>query len=277
MKRIWVLILLLLLFPGCSSGLPISENLKFEIIDWGQEKFEKAPGNKYAVLMRSHLFSNNVYQADKYVANDLTQVARLLYHKGYKVWYVPNPKALYQALRKIGAISDGDTQTFVAYSGKGDSQGLRLYGEYVSKSFLIIPPNVTISPRGLIPAMAGIKGEKALLINACESGIFPDFARSFRLNGRFFDGIIVASCAVGELTTPYEPAETTAVYATFLENYANDLDKIVDISDMDIDTVGGWWYNLLHKLSNEIDRIGNSNIKPISYDTVVYRGGSYKL
>lgn len=276
-RRIWILLLLLLPLVGCTSGPPLAKDLEFKIVTLSQEKLKKSSKNKYAILMRSHLYDRDGYLPDKYITNDLSQIAKLLCHKGYKVWYASSLSLLYEALVKLQKISDKNTKTFFAYSGKGDKFGLRLIGKYVSKTLLIIPPNVTVEPDKIIPIMVSIKGQKAMLINACEAGIFTDFAGAFRVQGRFLNGTIITSCAVGQLTTPYERLEMSATFATFVSQYSNDLDKVIDLCDMDIGTVGGWWYNFMHRMSNIIDRFRNPNIKPVSYDTVIYRGGSFKL
>lgn len=274
-----LILVFFLLLTGCSSGPPLTEDVDYTVYDWGMQEFEKSPSNKYAITMRSHLFDrSDGYLDDKYINNDMDQITRLLHSKGYRVWYVPTVSKLKSALDKIREVSDSDTKTFFAYSGKGDKAGLRLYGKYVfdSKSHLIIPPNATITPDNLIPALSSIKGNKAVLINACEAGIFADYADKHSSTTPF-NGVVIAACATGFLTTPYEYAEMSATFATFISHYEDDIKKTMCLRCMDIDTVGGWWYNLMHRLSNRIDRFTNSSLKPISYDTVKYRGGVFKL
>ena len=274
-----VLISLFLLLTGCSSGPPLSDDLNITVYDWGDHNFEKSEDNKYAIIMRSHLLDrNDNYLEDEFVTNDMGQIAKLLCHKGYKVWYVQSPSRLKLALEKIREVSNTDTDTFFAYSGKGDAVGLRLYGKYVfdNNGHLIIPPNATVTPDSLIPLLSKIKGNKAMLINACEAGIFADYANKYS-SSTPFKGVIITACAAGFLTTPYEYAEMSAVFATFMSHYESDVDKVIPLWGMDIDVVGGWWYNLMHRLSNKIDRLTNSSLRPVSYDTVKYRGGGFKL
>jgi len=268
-----------LLLTGCSSGPPLSEDVEYIVYDWGVQEFEKSPSNKYAITMRSHLFDrSDNYLDDKYINNDMGQITKLLYSKGYQVWYVPTVSKLKSALDKIKEVSDDSTSTFFAYSGKGDKAGLRLYGKYVfdSKSHLIIPPHATVTPDNLISALSGIKGSKAVLINACEAGVFASYADKHS-SSTPLNGAIITACAAGFLTTPHEYSEMSATFSTFVSHYKDNIKKTMYLCDMDINTVGGWWYNLMHKLSNRVDRFTNSSLKPVSYDTVKYRGGAFKL
>jgi hypothetical protein len=271
------LLLFLLLFVGCTSSPPISENLPLKIHSWESghgislRKHDIVLDNKYAILMNSNLFDHNgEFIPDQYVKTDMTQIARLLTHKGYLVIHIEHVDDLYKVLKILSRVSDEDTKVFFAYSGKGDSKGLRLRGRYISelKRMLIIPPNQTIGPRKLIDSLQLIRGQKAVLLNACESGVFSDYAKKANFG---FDGIVMAACGVGEETTPYEPDNTTAIYSTFLRHYSDDVDKVYNLPDMDMDSVGGWWNNLLHHV------FGKSSKLKLSYNTVIYSKGNFRL
>jgi hypothetical protein len=165
----------------------------------------------------------------------------------------------------IASVSDEFTQLFFAYSGKGGKSGLWTQAILVGGR-AIIPANVTISPEYLIKLLTLVRGIKAILINACESGIFATEAATTKY---IFDGVVIAACPKGTITTPHETTNTTAIFAAFLDLYSDDPSQKFNLRTIGLDTAGSFWVNLAHHINNIFGS------KPISYEPVIYSNESY--
>jgi hypothetical protein len=199
------------------------------------------------------------------------QITRLLVSKGYDVYRADmgevTPVDVEKLIENIGMVSDAGTHTFFAYSGEGDQKGLRTRSMIVMEGRHLVPPDATISPDALIAKLATIKGAKALLVNACESGVFAEAARK----NPDFEGVVIAACAPGYATTPHEPTGTSAIYAAFLRLYSEDTKTVRNLGTVRIEKAGGTWTNLAHKWSD----FWSGGGLPISYDPVVYSNGDF--
>jgi hypothetical protein len=131
----------------------------------------------------------------------------------------------------------------------------------------LVPPDATIDPKGLIAKLGTIKGGHALLLNACESGVFADAAQ----RDGAFKGVVIAACAVGFATTPHEPTGTSAIYAAFLGLYHDEPAEVKNLATVKIDKAGGTWTNLRHEWS---DFWGGGGL-PISYHPVVFANADF--
>ncbi len=256
----------MLLTSGCVATPPISLPIRQKHI---RSEFKPSLNNKYAILIRSRLFDAQSKEIkDPYIETDLDQMQRLLTNKSYDI-YQPDilqtsVVGLWKLIESISAHSNDKTKLFILYSGEGDSTGLRTIGQFVTSNHLIVPPNVTITPSMLFVYLKAIKGSKAVLINACESGVFPNAINRFK-------GVIIAACDEGYATTPYEWWGTTAIVADFLRLYENDPSKVIDLTKANIGAAGGWWYNFVHRIIFDHPRL------KLSYDPVIYRGSSFKF
>jgi len=259
------LILLLIFLSGCANP-PITIPIKQEYI---RNEFKPSLKNKYAILISSRLFDAQSQEIeDPYIKTDLDQMRRLLTNKNYDV-YQPDilqtsVAGLWKLIENIIVHSNDKTKLFILYSGEGDSTGLRTIGQWVTSNRLLIPPRVTITPSMLFTYLKAVKGSKAVLINACESGVFPNAIDRFK-------GVVIAACDKGHATTPYEWWGTTAIVAAFLRLYEDDPSKIIDLAEADIGAAGGWWYNFMHRVM-----FAHPKLK-LSYDPVIYRGSSFKF
>lgn len=269
---------------GCASTdpLPLPEikraNCNFV------HQINKANQNKYAVVIKGALYTIQTQEFffqneedlkkgklidDPYVDNDLDQITRLLISKGYEVFYydmsIDSVSSVYNLLDHLAVISNDKTKLFIAYSGEGSNSGLMTRSIKVNDSNAMTMDTCMIRPDDLIEKANGVDGESAMLIGACQSGCIAEAAR----NNPRFRGIVFTSCPVGFATTPHEPSNLTALYATFLDKYS-DPSKVYDLSELDITTAGYWWNNFRHKISD----IGGDGL-PISYDIMIYFNKSF--
>jgi len=265
------IICLSLLLNGCVA--PIIGDLKqkpnticFDITD--DPIFKKSYYNKYAIVLEGAQYDENRIKIDdQYTRGDVGQLSRLLLYKGYDVYRLEfsrtNLGVLERLVDRIASVSDNNTKLFFAYSGKGGKSGLWTKAILVGTQ-AIIPANATISPKYLFNLLTSIRGKRAVLINACESGIFATEAITTK-----FKGIIITSCPKGTLTTPHETTNTTAIFAAFLTLYADDPSIKFNLATIPLDSAGSFWVNLTHHLNNIFSS------KPISYDTVIYVNSNY--
>lgn len=273
-------LLVALTLTACSATPPL------DIEPIGQHlcsEFRVSDSNRYAILMSGKLFQlaspngsvSNIQSLQKqtpledpYVNTDMQQLKALLTNKSYDVYHLDFSKATLDdldfLLRDIIEASNESTRLFIAYSGEGDSKGLRPCALKINQSQILIPSNSTIDPKYFFSILHGFKGTTAVVINACESGVFVDEAPED------FLGVIFTACPVGTKTTPYEPDGTTAIFSTFLRLYEEDPYQQLDLMSVEIDEVGGWWTNFLHKL------FAPSGIK-ISYNAVVLKTHKFPL
>jgi hypothetical protein len=279
---------------GCAVSPPIGELSRaqdaeeIEVIDADYLPFRRAPTNRYALLLSGRVFEppsdgSGVADAedllkgdpidDPWVRGDMDQLSRLLLAKGYDVYRLDcgkvTPEAMRALLGRLTTVSDDATQVLIAYSGEGDSTGLRTRSMRLGGSGHLVPQGTTITPADLFGALEGVRGRKAILLNACEAGIFAEeAARSAR-----FEGVVIAACARGFATTPHEPSGTTAIFAAFLELYADEPERVRNLAAVEIDRAGGLWTNLAHHWQ----RLWMPGTKPISYEPVIFASGDYWL
>lgn len=277
---------------GCAVTLPIGplppagDAVALEVVDLDYAPPRRAPTNRYALLMSGRVFEpprdgrlvatpDDLQRGrpleDPWVAGDVAQLERLLLAKGYDVYRLDlgqvGVETALALLGRLAAVSDAETRTFLAYSGEGDARGLRTRAMRIAPGRLVLPAASTLEPAALFDALARLAGSKAVLINACESGVFAEAAAA---RGDL-DGVVIAACPRGTTTTPHEPAGTTAIVAAFLELYASDPARVLDLSRVDLPRAGGFWTNLLHHLQHWRAE------RPLSYDPVIYRGGRFWL
>lgn len=284
--------LLLLVAPGCVSPpfgalerKPGTELI--QVLDSEYLPFRVSPTNRYAIVMNGQRFSPPIGRPfsistaedvlagkpieDPWVAGDVDQMTKLLLSKGYDVYRLDygrvTPRALKKLLERVGYVANDKTRLFVTYSGEGDSTGLRTRAMTVRENEHIVPPKVTITPKDLFGALAPVDGRKAVLINACEAGIFADEAPSWAS----FRGVVIAACAKGFATTPHEPSGTTAIFAAFLDLYADDPHRELNLATTKIDRAGGLWTNLAHKWSSFWGKGG----LPVSYEPAIFVSGDF--
>jgi hypothetical protein len=286
--------LLLLAAQGCAVSPPLAHDLpragdaeEIEVVDQDYLPFRRSPQNRYALIASGRVFQppsdgSGVQDADDllkgeaiedpWVKGDMDQLARLLLSKGYDVYRFDfgrvTPDVLRGLLERIVYVSDEETQVLVAYSGEGDSTGLRTRSMRLGASGHLVPQGTTITPADLFAALEPIHGRKAVLLNACEAGIFAEEAAKW---GRF-DGVVIAACARGFATTPHEPSGTTAIVAAFLEIYSDDPARVHNLATVEIDRAGGLWTNLAHHWQS-LWRGGGK--KPISYEPVIFASGDF--
>ncbi len=282
----------LLFAVGCVSppigDLPRhAQSQVVSITDLDYMPFRAAPTNRYAVVMNGQVFTppasgsaetsspDGLQAADRledpWIAGDMEQLTRLLLNKGYDVYRLDfgevTPAALEELLARIAQAADERTRLFVAYSGEGDDTGLRTRTLRIPTGQHIVPPDVTIRPADLFEMLAPIRGDKALLLNACEAGVFADAAPS----APEFRGVVIAACGRGFATTPHEPAGTTAIYAAFLELYGREPERELNLATVEIERAGGLWTNLAHHWNELWSPAG----LPISYEPAVYVSGDF--
>jgi hypothetical protein len=280
---------------GCAVSPPIAEDLprargvqQADVLDDDYVPFRRAPSNHYALLMSGRVFQppadgSGVATADDltkgepiddpWVRGDMDNLSRLLLAKGWDVYRLDmgrvTPAALRALLDRIASVSDADTQVLVAYSGEGDSKGLRTRSMLLGPARHLVPQGVTITPPDLFAALEPVRGHKAVVLNACEGGVFADAARDLHA----FDGVVITACPKGFATTPNEPTGTTAIMASFLGLYSDDPAKVVNLREVELDRAGGFFTNLAHRLST-FWALGS---KPLSYDPVIFAGGDFWL
>lgn len=272
---------------GCSSTSPLDLPLLKEIHLLG-ETFRVNPKNKYAFIIKGETFQppqpsvlNRIFFSkpddlsrgepiiDPFINNDIDQISRLVFSKGYDVYLAEMgehlPAELFNYFAELAKVSDNKTKVFIAYSGEGDKKGL-ITRECVLGGGRITASECRITPDILIEKLNEISGTKALLINACESGCFAEEAKqAWGRDRNNFKGVVIAACPIGFSTTPHEPSNLSAVYATFLKFYQDDPEIIKNLSSLEITKVGSWWNNFRHQISN----IGEGGL-PISYEPVIF-------
>lgn len=280
------LILLLLVLSGCTSTAPLRFPADFRQPQTQSlyQPFHLSSTNRYALIIKGESFELDKNQAliqnaddlsrgkpiiDPYINNDVDQMVRLALSKGYQIILATmgseSVQLLYDRLADIAAVSDGETQLLIAYSGEGDKSG------WITRRCLAGPCSLTtedcrVTSEKLIQTLVKIQGVQALLINACESGCFVDAARA----NQKFKGVVIASCSVGFATTPHEPSNLSATYAAFLHQYEDDPSSIKNLSMMNLTKAGFWWNNFRHQISD----IGAGGL-PISYDLVIYSTANF--
>lgn len=300
MKSSHLILCAVLAIPLATSGcagtppldLPLPSDARVVDVRLGGEyvPFQRSPKNQYAVLMKGQEFAPPTDRAfrvaslddvrregspirDPFILNDMDQLTRLLIHKGYDVYRFDlgetAPADVEKVLERIALVADDDTRTFFAYSGEGDSKGLRTRTLVIGPGRRVIPPDATITPAALMKRLSTIRGSHAVLLNACESGIFAEAAR----RNVEFKGVVVAACPEGFATTPHEPTGTSAIYASFLRLYEGDAKAVKNLAREKIDKAGGTWTNLAHKWSDFWGGVG----KPISYEPVIYASADFLL
>ncbi|MBX3466209.1 MAG: hypothetical protein KF878_04840 [Planctomycetes bacterium] len=285
-------LLLLVAAPGCIVTPPLGELPRagdaeaMEVVDADYLPFRRAPQNRYAVVMNGRVFQPPVdglaiHDADDllkgeaiddpWVQGDMDQLTRLLLSKGYDVYRLDygrvTPDTLRALLERIVFVSDDETQVLVAYSGEGDSTGLRTRSMRLGQSRHLVPQGTTITPADLFAALEPVQGRKAVLLNACEAGIFAEEAARW---GRF-EGVVIAACPRGYATTPHEPSGTTAIFAAFLDLYASDPTRVHNLATVEIDRAGGLWTNLAHHWQS----LWRGGGKPISYEPVIFASSDF--
>ncbi len=277
---------------GCSAtrplDLPLPKDARVVELLGDYTSFQKSPTNRYAVVLHGQEFASpkgRPFQIsttddvrregtpipDPFIESDVDQVTRLLVSKGYDVYRADmgeaTPREVEKLIESIGMVSDAETRTFFCYSGEGDKKGLRTRTMVIGEGRRLVPPDATIAPDALIAKLATVKGTKALLLNACESGVFAESARK----NPDFQGCVIAACPPGYATTPHEPTGTSAIYAAFLGLYANDPKAVKNLSTARLEKAGGTFTNFAHKWSDFWTGSG----LPISYDPVLYSNGDF--
>lgn len=286
--------LLLVAAPGCVVSPPLgdlpraADAQETEVLDADYLPFRRSPRNRYALVMNGRVFqppangsgvndADDLLQGepieDPWVRGDVDQLTRLLLSKGYDVYRIDfgrvTPDTMRALLERIVGVSDAETHLLLAYSGEGDATGLRTRTMRLGPSGHLVPPSVTVTPSDLFAALEPIQGRKAILLNACEAGVFAEEAARWAS----FEGVVIAACARGYATTPHEPSGTTAIFAAFLEIYADDPERVENLASVEIDRAGGLWTNLAHHWQS-LWRAGG---KPISYEPVIFASGDFWL
>lgn len=293
MSRAAVALGCVLALTGCRATPPLDLPLPKEarVVDMIGDyvAFQRSPKDRYAVVLKGQDFAppNGPFAVataedvrrvgtplrDEFVENDVDQLTRLLVSKGYDVYKADMGDAtaseVDRLLERIAIVSDEATQVVFAYSGEGDRHGLRTRTLGLDGGRRLVPPDATVSPEGLVAKLATIKGTQAVLLNACESGVFAEAARK----SPEFHGVVVAACATGFATTPHEPTGTSAIFASFLGLYHDDPGTVKNLATVKIDRAGGAWTNFRHKWS---DFWGGAGL-PISYEPVLFANADFLL
>lgn len=240
--------------------------------------------NKYAFIIRGETFkrdgnftisspddlSQGKRIIDPYIENDIDQISRLALSKGYDVYVSGRQNfvnQLFDYLEKLEQVSNDETQILIAYSGEGDKDGWITQRCLVSDSRFFTMEACRIRPSDLIASLIKVRGKKAILINACESGCFADEAY---FKNHEFQGVVISSCAVGFSTTPHEPSNLSATYAAFLSFYQDDPTIVKNLSRLEMTRTGYWWNNFLHQLSDLTDKR-----LPVSYQPIIYSNTNF--
>ncbi len=286
--RLLALVLMLLAF-GCAAAppaLPPRDDALSFTID-ANHCFRRSPKNRYAVVLTGRVFAapqrpfrvstaddvrrEGTAIEDPYVKNDARELSVLLESKGFDVYLgdmgdaLPTDVAV--ILSRIASVSDDSSEIFFAYSGEGEKRGLRTRTLALNEGRKLSPPDTTIDPAGLISAISAIKGTHAVLLNACESGVFAEAAQ----RNQDFHGVVIAACAAGYATTPYEPMNLSAIYASFLGLWRDDPTNVKNLATVKIEKAGGTWTNFRHKWS---DFWGGGGL-PIIYEPVVFSNADF--
>lgn len=266
MRLIGLFILVIVLtLSGCSSA-PIDFECKPH-----REK------NKYCLLLlgRNSVFSgtrcNNdeldeksVKIDDPNIANDINQTLILASSKGYVCTLVTSEEQFTKAVDEIIKKSNEETQLLVAMSGEGDERGFIFNLVAIGERHLV-PPGKRLLAKQAIAHLSMVKGTKAVVVSACQSGCFVEAARQ----DPEFKGVVIAACPVGYATTQCNHTGTTALYAGFLGIYQGDCKAIKNLATECI-SAGFWFENLRHRISD----IGAGGL-PISYDVVRYSNAEF--
>lgn len=285
--------LLALAAQGCVVSPPIAAIAAapgvevFQVVTPDYNPLRVSPNDRYAILMNGQRFLpagdglpvwsaddllRGPREEDPWVDGDMEQATRLLLAKGYDVYRIDfgqvTPDVLLGLLDQLSYVCTPDTELFLAYSGEGDSKGLRTRTLTIERGTNLVVPGTTITPPDLFGALSALKGRKAVLINACESGIFAEAARGHPDQV----DVVIAACPVGTATTPHEPSGTTAIFAAFLELYEDDPAAVLNLAEVEIDEAGGFWTNLAHHWQH-FWTFGGS--KPLSYEPVIAVNGDF--
>jgi len=278
-----ILFFLFITLIGCSSTDPLDLPPPKEIRNFG-DTFRVSPRNKYAFVIKGQTFQFNGDRlsfskaddlcvgdrlVDSYIDNDIDQISRLALCKGYDVYLAEMDKHSVSELRNylnmVANVSNDATQVLIAYSGEGDKNGWKTRGCIARGNYFTMDV-CRIKPEALIWNLADINGSKAVLINACESGCMVEAAQK----NPNFKGVIIAACPVGYSTTPHEPSNLSAVYASFLKLYEDDPRQIRNLMNIEISRTGSWFNNLRHKISD----IGAGGL-PVSYEPVIFANANF--
>lgn len=250
----------LLVLGGCAASPPLQDLPTRSEYLRPQFTFRVSPENKYAVVMSGQIFSLSDGSAgisnaqdlqrqtpieDEFVNTDVDQITRLLTFKEFDTYQLSFRSRsigdFYTLLNEIAKVSNPETQLFVCYSGEGDDTGLRTCALRINPSQLIMVPYTTITPADLYMHLTRIKGQSAVLINACQSGVFVEEAPET------FDGVVITACNRNSVTTPYEPYNTTTIFAAFFDLYADDPALQLDLHEIELE-LGDWYHNFMHQM-----------------------------
>jgi hypothetical protein len=253
------------------------------------DTFQMSARNRYAIVIKGQVFESEAPPGvrqmtpdqvmalpqreltDEFVDNDLKRFATLALRKGYDVYPIEvatiGTRTVFNyfhgLLQKIANVSTEETQLFIAYSGEGSKKGLMTQIYQVKDTPIkFTAPGALLDPRMTMLCLSGgwIKGAHCLLLNACESGVFAEWAQECPVAV-----VVIAACAKGYATTPCEPTGCSALYATFFEQYADDPQAVYNLRNLQWNRVGHCWTNFRHKCSDLFD----SGL-PISYEPVIY-------
>lgn len=270
----FLLVLILWVCVGCSN-IPLIEMPPESF----ESEFKISSTNKYLLLIKgvnstcsAPQFSLDDLESlskpilDTYVNHDLTSTAILAQYKNYHVFYSNSRNSTLDFLHKLSLIANDTTQLLVAFSGEGDKEGFIYNLVHLTPmgiqngGIYLIPIGCKITSEEFINQLNIVKGIKAVIINACQSGCFANVA----IKSENFKGVIICACPVGFATTTCEHTGTTAIYAGFLGLCFDNFFTTQNLSECKL-SAGSWLENLRHKLSD----IGGMGL-PISYDPVIY-------
>lgn len=270
LTRLLAILFLCTLF-GCASG-PVQFEAQPQIVRVND--FRKSPKNAYAILMKGQGYLppkarvinvNNMHSGEKirdeFVENDLDALARLATLKGFDVYKPTEPLELYMLLGQIAPVADKDTRVVFFYSGEGTKKGLwtkfcKLPERTLTQPFYCIEPEM------LLNTLSWLKGRQAVVISACESGVFVTEAQQVKA----FNGVVIASCGSGFATTPCESSQHTALFTTFLHKYEDDPATIKNLATIELGRVGELITNQRHLW---VDFWSGGGL-PISYASETY-------
>lgn len=270
LTRLLAVFFLLTLF-GCASG-PVQFEAKPQIVRVGD--FRKSPKNAYAILMKGQGYlppkapivnANNMHSGEKirdeFVENDLDSLGQLATLKGFDVYKPKEPVELYGLLGQIASVSNADTRVVFFYSGEGTKKGL--WTKFCKLPERVLThPFYCIEPEMLLNTFSWLKGKQAVVISACESGVFVREAQQVKA----FKGVVIASCGEGFATTPCESSQHTALFATFLHKYEDEPSTIRNLATIELGRVGELITNQRHLW---VDFWSGGGL-PISYASEVY-------
>jgi hypothetical protein len=198
---------------------------------------------------------------DAYVENDIKALAELATLKGYDVYEPEDPLSCYMLLSAMESRTNAQTKIIFFFSGEGTKKGLWT-------KFCKLPDRILthdafcVEPDFLLHTLSWIKGKQAIVVSACESGIFADAAREIPE----FKGVVLTSCDKGFATTPCETSNHTAFFTSFLNEYKDNPAKVKNLADLNLGVVGEFPTNERHRW---VDFWSGSGL-PISYASVCY-------